>query len=131
PARAAKLEVYIYIYDTFDVASVFLPDGRENAASKRRCGGVEVVEEGGDAAGVGLVHDRPGAAGGGDHVEAADALLDARDVARRHRQVAQPEAEQQSGKARLPGHLAADADRHAAARGRLDGELDQPQDCRM
>src|SRR5258705_10263712 len=71
-----------YMYDTvrfFDVASVFLPDGRENAASMRHCGGVEVVEEGGDAAGVRLVHDRPGAAGGGDHVEAADALLDARD----------------------------------------------------
>jgi len=54
--------------------------------------GVEIVEQGGDAGGVGLVHDRPGAAGGGDHVEAADALLDARDVARRHRQVAQAEA---------------------------------------
>ena len=47
--------------------------------------GVEVVEQGGDAARIGLVHDRAGAAGGGDHVEAADALLDARNVARRCR----------------------------------------------
>src|SRR5271169_4270239 len=91
--------------------------------------GVEVVEQGGDAAGVGLVHDRAGAAGGGDHVEAADALLDARDVARRHRQVAQPEPEQERGKARLAGHLAADADRHAAAQCRLDRELYEAQYC--
>ena len=46
--------------------------------------GVEVVEQGGDAAAIRLVHDRAGAAGGGDDVEAADALLDARDIARRH-----------------------------------------------
>src|SRR6266446_10413352 len=96
-----------------------------------RGGGVEIVEQGGDAGGVGLVHDRPGAPGGGDHVEAADPLLDARDVARVHRQVAQAEAEQQRGKAWLPGHFAADADRHGAARGRLDGELDEPQYRRM
>jgi len=38
-----------------------------------------------------------GAPGGGDHVEAADALLDARDVARVHRQVAQAEAEPAAG----------------------------------
>jgi len=48
----------------------------------------------------GLVHDRPRAAGGGDHVEAADALLDARYVAWGHRQVAQPEGEQQRGSPR-------------------------------
>jgi len=48
--------------------------------------GVEIVDEGGDPARIGLVHDRPRAAGGGDHVEGADALLDARDAARRHRQ---------------------------------------------
>jgi hypothetical protein len=37
--------------------------------------GVEIVDEGGDPARIGLVHDRPRAAGGGDHVEGADALL--------------------------------------------------------
>src|SRR3984893_8204742 len=72
----------------------------------RQCDRVEIVEEGGDAAGVGLVHDRPRAARRGDHVEAADALLDPRDVARRHRQVAQAEAEQEGGKARLASHFA-------------------------
>src|SRR5882672_2050395 len=76
-------------------------------ASMRQGEGVEIVEQGGDAGGVGLVHDRPRAAGGGDHVEAADALLDARDVARSHRQVAQAEAEEERSKARLAGHLAA------------------------
>src|ERR1700736_2414844 len=96
-------------------------------ASMRQGDGVEIVEEGGDAAGVGLVHDRPRAAGGGDHVEAADALLDARDAARRHRQVAQTEAQEKSDKARIASHLAADADRHAVARGRLDGKLNEPQ----
>src|SRR5437773_4328503 len=95
--------------------------------SMHRGEGVEIVEEGGDAGGVGLVHDRPRAAGGGDHVETADALLDARDVARVHRQVAQTKTKEQRRKARLPGHLAADADRHAAARGGLDGELNEPQ----
>ena len=69
-------------------------------ASMRRGEGVEIVEQGGDAGGVGLVHDRPRAAGGGDHVEAADALLDARYVAWGHRQVAQPEGEQQRGSPR-------------------------------
>src|ERR1700730_14545278 len=81
----------------------------------RQCDGVEVVEEGGNAAGVGLVHDGPRAARRGDHIEAADALLDPRYVARRHRQIAHPETEQQRGKARLASHLAAYADRHAAA----------------
>src|ERR1700756_2717295 len=83
--------------------------------SIRHGDGVEIVEQGGDAAAIRLIHDRAGAAGGGDDVEAADALLDARDIARRHRQVAQAEAEQQCRKARLAGHFAAHADRHAAA----------------
>ena len=67
----------------------------------------------------------------GDHVEVADALLDPRDVARRHRQFAQPEPEQQRGVARVAGHLAADADRDVAPRRRLDRELDQAQHAGM
>ena len=39
---------------------------------------VEVVEEGGDAALVGLVHDHLGALGRGLHVEMQDAAFDAR-----------------------------------------------------
>jgi hypothetical protein len=71
-------------------ASIFFlifPVGREKHAtptpgprrrdSVRPGDGVEIVEQRGNAAAVRLVHDRPGAAGGGDHVEAADALLDA------------------------------------------------------
>src|ERR1700730_16349235 len=96
-------------------------------ASMRQGDGVEIVEEGGDAAGVGLVHDRTRAAGGGDHVEGADALLDAPAAARRHRQVAQTEAQEKSHKARIARQLATDADRHALARGSLDGKLNEPQ----
>ena len=63
-------------------------------ALRRLDDGVEVVEEDGDAGGVGLVHDGASAAGGGDHVEAADAALDPRNGARRHRKFAQAQAQQ-------------------------------------
>src|SRR6266536_1767922 len=82
---------------------------------------VEIVEEGGDPAGIGLVHDRPGAAGRGDHVEGADALFDAGDALRGHRQFAQPEPQEQRGIAWVAGEFAADADRDAPARRGLDG----------
>src|SRR5438094_728848 len=80
-----------------------------NPTSRRFGDRVEIVEQGGDAAGIGLVHDGSRAPGRGDHVEAADALLDPRDTARRHRQFAQAQPQEQRRIARVAGHLAADA----------------------
>ncbi len=64
--------------------------------------GVEVVEQGGDAVLVELVHDRAGPTGGGDQIERADALFEARDIARRHRQVAVTEPESSAVKRGSP-----------------------------
>ena len=55
---------------------------------------VEIVEQAGDAAVIELIHDGAGALHRRSQVEAADALLDAGDIGRRHRQVADAEAEQ-------------------------------------
>src|SRR5262249_49179957 len=76
---------------------------------------VVVVEERRDAAVVELIHDRAGAMRGRDHVEPADAFLDPRDFAGRHRQVADAEAEEQRGVTRIARHLAAKAHRLARA----------------
>ena len=58
-------------------------------------------------------------------------MLDPRQVPRRHRQLAQPETQKERRIARVTRHLAADADRNASARGRLDGELDEAQHTGM
>src|SRR4051812_45849494 len=86
---------------------------------------VEGLEQRGRAGRIGLIHDLAGAALGRGQVEGADALLDPGQPARRHRQLADPEADQQPGEARIAGDLAADADRDAGAQRRLRGELDE------
>src|SRR5258708_33434723 len=65
---------------------------------------VEIVQQAVDAGVVELVHDGAGAPRRRRHVEAADALLDAADLGRRHRQVAESEAEQQRRNGRLARH---------------------------
>ena len=92
---------------TGTVSRIF-PAGRELPRLGHR---VEIVEEVGEPARIGLVHDRPGAPRCGDHVEAADPRFDPGDALRRHRQLAQPEPQEQRGIARVAGDLAADADR--------------------
>src|SRR5262245_18577612 len=109
------------------------PDAREPSVGIRPLGGqtVEIVEQGGDASAVGLLHDLAGTAGGAQQVEAADALLHARQRGRGHRELADAESEQERGIARIAGDLAADADGDAGPQRRLGGELDQPQHRRM
>src|SRR5579859_6335422 len=74
------------------------------AASRQR---VEVVEESGDPAGIGLVHDQPGAARGREKVEAADALLHPRQGLPGHRQLPDAEADEERRVAGIAGDLAA------------------------
>src|SRR5258708_12087099 len=76
---------------------------------------VEIVQQAGDAGVVELVHDGAGAPRRRRHVEAADALLDAADLGRRHREAADTEADQHRPKARIPRHLSAPAPPHAPA----------------
>src|SRR5579872_3435918 len=96
------------------------PSDRRTALCER----VEIVEQRRDAPAVPLIHDGARAAGRGDDVHRADALLDARDVGGGHRELAHAEADEKRGETRIARHLAADADRDAGAVGRLDGELD-------
>src|SRR6185437_5798353 len=92
---------------------------------------VEVVEQAGDAGIIELVHDGTRAPRRGDDVERAHPLLHATDLARRHGEVPDTEADQQSRESRVAGHLAAEADADARAQRRLDRELYEPQDRRM
>src|SRR5271168_2908299 len=71
--------------------------------------GREIVEEAGDAADIPLIHDELGAPGRLAEIERADALLDAREGRRRHREIADAEAEEESRVARIARHLAAEA----------------------
>jgi len=104
--------MWIYVSDFYFVflrSLVFLPEGRDMAGTMcalnaARARVVEIVEQGGDAGGLGLVHDRPRAAGGGGRLSRLRMRLLTRGMfARRHRQVAQAEAEQQRGKTRFAG----------------------------
>src|SRR5690242_18991619 len=63
--------------------------------------GVERLEQRCRARRIGLIHDLAGAALGRRQVQRADMLLDPGQPALRHRQLADPKAEQQPGEARI------------------------------